>query len=109
VYDFRLLPAQCQSQTVFLHSTTPELVDRVATPTERRRYAASILRSRLLFAVKEAIYKAQYPSDGVFLDFHDIEVDLELNRAVTRSGRTFAISATPFPRVFALAFCPRDI
>jgi 4'-phosphopantetheinyl transferase EntD len=81
-----------------------ELVERVATLAERRRYAARVLESRILFAAKEAIYKAQYPRDGAFLDFQDIEVDLELNRGVTRSGRRFAISVTASPRVLALAF-----
>jgi 4'-phosphopantetheinyl transferase EntD len=84
-----------------------ELVELVATPLERRRYAASILESRVLFAVKEAVYKAQFPSDGVFLDFQDIEVDLELKRAVTRNGRNVAISVTSVPRVLAFAFIAR--
>jgi 4'-phosphopantetheinyl transferase EntD len=85
----------------------PELVERVTTAGERRWYPPSVLESRVLFATKEAIYKAQYPSDGVFLDFQDIEVDLEHNRGVTRTGRSVQIAVTAFPRIFALAFILR--
>lgn len=84
-----------------------DLVELVATPLERRRYTASVLESRVLFAAKEAIYKAQFPSERVFLDFQDIEVDLDMKQGVTRTGRTVAITVTPFPRVLALAFIPR--
>lgn len=84
-----------------------DLAALVATVSERRRYTASLLESRVLFAVKEAIYKAQFPSDGLFLDFQEIEVDLDMKRGVTRTGRRVAISVTSFPRVLAFAFIPR--
>ena len=47
-----------------------ELIERVATPGERKRYAGRVLESRVLFAAKEAVYKAQYASDEIFLEFH---------------------------------------
>lgn len=84
-----------------------DLVALVATPSERRRYTASILESRVLFAAKEAIYKTQFSSERVFLDFQDIEVDLDMRRGVTRTGRSVAIAVTSFPRVLAFAFIPR--
>jgi 4'-phosphopantetheinyl transferase EntD len=84
----------------------PELIDRVATPAERRRYDPAVLATRRLFCAKEAVYKAQYPCDRTFLDFHDIEVDLERNQAVTRAGRVIQVVVTTTPRVLALAFIP---
>jgi 4'-phosphopantetheinyl transferase EntD len=84
----------------------PELIEKVATQAERRRYATTLVESRVLFAVKEAIYKAQYPIHGEFLDFDDIEVDLTMNQAVTRGGRRLAVAVATLPRIFALAFIP---
>jgi 4'-phosphopantetheinyl transferase EntD len=84
-----------------------ELIDVVSTPAERRRYTTAILESRLLFVAKEAIYKALHPVDGVFLDFHDIEIDLEARQGTTRSGRCVSIATTLWPRALALAFVTR--
>jgi len=81
-----------------------KVVNLVATPRERRRYPRSVVESRALFAAKEAIYKAQYPIDGLFLDFHDVEVDLDANQGLTRSGRRVALAVAMYPRVLALAF-----
>src|SRR5215218_2665049 len=36
----------------------PELVELVATSAERERYSSALLHSRVIFAAKEAIYKA---------------------------------------------------
>jgi len=82
----------------------PELITLVATPTERRCYPAAIVESRILFAVKEAIYKALNLFDGPFLDFQDIEVDLNASRGRTRNGQTLAIAFTNSPRVVAMSF-----
>ena len=65
----------------------PELLDMVATPQERRRLGDDPYRGRLLFAAKEAVYKSVYPLDRIFLDFHDVEVDLAARKAVVRNGR----------------------
>lgn len=65
----------------------PELVDIVATDEERRRIGEDPYRGRLLFAAKEATYKAVYQLDQQFLDFPDIEVDLAGRKAVVRNGR----------------------
>jgi 4'-phosphopantetheinyl transferase EntD len=81
-----------------------ELVNLVVTGTERRCYPASVIESRVLFAIKEAIYKALYPLDGLFLDFQDIEVDLHANRGQTRPGKTVTIAFIKSPRIVALAF-----
>lgn len=82
----------------------PGLVELVATPVERGRYSSAVLHSRVLFVVKEAIYKALNPTDGVFLEFQDVEVDLLSNVGWTRTGRTIAIAFSSCPRVIALSF-----
>lgn len=81
-----------------------ELVALVATPAERRRYAAAVLGTRLLFVVKEAIFKALNPIDGIFLDFQDIEVDLHSNRGRTRTGQLIGFVLTMSPRILAISF-----
>ena len=78
----------------------------IATPTERRRYQRSILESRLLFSLKEAVYKAQHPIYGDALDFQDVEIDLDARRGMTRTGRSFLLRFITAPRVVALAFVP---
>ena len=82
----------------------PELITLVATPTERRCYPADIIESRILFVIKEAIYKALSSFGGPFLDFQDVEVDLYAGRGRTRNGQTIAIAFTNSPRVVAMAF-----
>jgi 4'-phosphopantetheinyl transferase EntD len=81
-----------------------EMVDLVATEAERARYAPGFLRCRILFAAKEAVFKAVHPLDGLFLDFHDIEVDLDRGRALVRGGRVVEVGAKAFGSVVALAF-----
>ena len=69
----------------------PELLDMVVTPQERQRLGDDPYRGRLLFTAKEAVYKAAYPLDRTFLEFHDVEVDLAARKAVVRNGREFEL------------------
>ena len=75
--------------------------------SRRRRSCARIaddpLQGRLLFAAKEAVYKACYPLDRVFLEFHDIEVDLAGCKAVTKTGRVVALRYRISSHVLVLA------
>lgn len=80
-----------------------ELAKLVATPNERRQYASSVLNSRQLFVVKEAVYKASFPIDGKFLDFQDVEVDLANNLAHTCHGVSFKFFLSRGPYLGALA------
>ena len=80
-----------------------ELIPLVATPIERQRYSDELVSNRVLFVAKEAVFKALYPTDGIFLDFHDIEVDLDANRARVKGGRTIAIMVATNPRIVAVA------
>jgi 4'-phosphopantetheinyl transferase EntD len=75
----------------------------VATQSERRRIGDDLVKAKLLFAVKEAVYKAVYPLDRVFLEFGDIEVDLDAGTAMTRPGRTLTLRSCISSHIVALA------
>jgi 4'-phosphopantetheinyl transferase EntD len=80
-----------------------EMLDLVATARERQKIDADPLRGRTLFAAKEAVYKAAYPRDRMFLEFHDIAVDLAARKAETRNGRVFTLRYCVSPRIVVLA------
>ena len=79
------------------------MLELIATPRELRAIADDPLGAKLLFAAKEAVYKAVYPLDRVFLEFHDIEVDLAGRLATTRAGRTLALHWCVFSHVLVVA------
>jgi 4'-phosphopantetheinyl transferase EntD len=81
----------------------PDMFELIATPRERQDMTDDPLRGKLLFAAKEAVYKAVHPLDRVFLEFHDIEVDLAGRKAVTRTGRVVALRYCISSRVVVLA------
>lgn len=81
----------------------PDMLELIATPRELRAIAEDPLREKLLFAAKEAVYKAVYPLDRGFLEFHDIEVDLAARKATTKTGRTVALRYCISSRVVAVA------
>ena len=86
----------------------PGLTDVIATPSERRRYARSVLEGRDLLVAKEAVYKAAFSLDGLFLDYCDIEVDLDLGRAVTTTGRAVTLFLADAAHKIALAVIHRQ-
>jgi 4'-phosphopantetheinyl transferase EntD len=53
--------------------------------------------------MKEAVYKATYPIDGMFLEHHDVEIHLTSSVALTNSGHSLRIYAMARPRLIALA------
>ena len=81
----------------------PDMLELIATPQELHKIADDPLRGKLLFAAKEAVYKAVYPLDRVFLEFRDIEVDLAGRKAVTRTGRVVALRYCVSSHVVVLA------
>jgi 4'-phosphopantetheinyl transferase EntD len=81
----------------------PEMLDLVATAGEQQRIGDDPFRGRILFAAKEAVYKAAYPHDRTFLEFHDIAVDLSARKAETRNGRVFTLRYCVAPRILVLA------
>ncbi|MEA2979867.1 MAG: hypothetical protein QOF09_1690 [Alphaproteobacteria bacterium] len=84
----------------------PDLLNMVATVKERGKIQDDPYRGRLLFSVKEAIYKAVYPLDGTFLDHHDVEVSFSTRTAAVRNGRTVSFRYGVATHIVALAFIP---
>ena len=69
----------------------PDVLEVIATPRELSQIAGHPLGGRLLFAAKEAVYKAVYPQDRAFLEFRDIEIDFADRTAMTSTGRLVTI------------------
>lgn len=82
----------------------PETVGLVASQRERAQLSAHPLHGRILFAAKEAVYKAAYPLDRVFLEFSDIDVDLTAGKAVTRTRRSLSLRFCVASHIVAVAF-----
>jgi 4'-phosphopantetheinyl transferase EntD len=82
----------------------PPLLAMVATSREREQPSDDPCRGRLLFCIKEAVYKASYPLDGTFLDHHDVEVDLATRTAIICSGRQVNFRYCSSSHIVALAF-----
>ena len=82
----------------------PALLAMVATSRERERASDEPCRGRLLFCIKEAVYKASYPLDGTFLDHHDVEVDFATGTAAICSGRLLNFRYCISNHIVALAF-----
>jgi 4'-phosphopantetheinyl transferase EntD len=80
-----------------------DMRELIASPDELRAIADDPLKGRLLFAAKEAVYKAAYPLDRTFLEFLDIAVDLATGKAVTRTGWTFSLRTCVSSRILAVA------
>ncbi|OBQ66798.1 4'-phosphopantetheinyl transferase family protein [Mesorhizobium loti] len=76
----------------------------VATGADRMDTADQHLAGRILFAAKEAVYKAVYPLDHQVLGYEDITVDLNTGRATTTTGRSANLVYCIAPRVVVLAF-----
>jgi 4'-phosphopantetheinyl transferase EntD len=82
----------------------PDMLELIVTPRERCEIGDNPLGAKLLFTIKEAVYKAAYPLDHEFLDFHDIEVDITGRRATTRAGSTLALQWCVLTHLLVVAF-----
>jgi 4'-phosphopantetheinyl transferase EntD len=81
-----------------------ELLNIIATPLEQSALASHRYGGRLLFAAKEAVYKAVGALDQVFLNHQDVEVDLLRRKALVRNGRTVELRFSISTHLLALAF-----
>ena len=82
----------------------PDLLDVVTTASERQRIQDDPCHGRVLFSVKEAVYKAVYPLDGTFLDHQDVEVSLATGTAMVRNGRAVSFKYCIATHIVVLAF-----
>jgi 4'-phosphopantetheinyl transferase EntD len=81
-----------------------DLLDVVVTPHERANIDEDPYQGRLLFATKEAVYKAVYPLDQTFLDHHDVEVSLTNRQAVVRNRRVVEFRFSISTHLLVVAF-----
>jgi 4'-phosphopantetheinyl transferase EntD len=81
-----------------------ELIPIVASPDERRAIGDDPARAKLLFCIKEAVFKAVNPRDRRFLEFEDVAVDLEARCARTSYGRVVHWRVVAEPRILAVAW-----
>jgi 4'-phosphopantetheinyl transferase EntD len=81
-----------------------ELLNVIATPLEQSALTSYRYGGRLLFAAKEAVYKAVVALDRVFLDHQDVEVDFLRRKAMVRNGRTVELRFCISTHLLALAF-----
>jgi 4'-phosphopantetheinyl transferase EntD len=63
----------------------PDLVNLICTARERHVLRANPEAAVLYFAAKEAFYKCQYPLTKTFLDFQDVELDVDFSQGTFRS------------------------
>jgi 4'-phosphopantetheinyl transferase EntD len=84
-----------------------ELLDVVATPLEHTTLNAYLYGGRLLFAIKEAVYKAVAALDDIYLDHRDVEVDFVKCKAVVRNGRIVDLRFCIATHLLALAIVPQ--
>ena len=83
-----------------------ELQALVLTKREWTQMPTASWSGRLVFAAKEAVYKAIATLDGTLLDYQDIETDFLAGRATT-DGRCLTVRYSTSPRLVVLAFIKR--
>jgi 4'-phosphopantetheinyl transferase EntD len=81
-----------------------ELVPLIASPSELADAGEALADLRLLFAIKEAVFKAVFPQDGQFLDFQDVSVDVEAGTAETCYGREVRWRSCRHSHIFVVAW-----
>lgn len=83
-----------------------DMIDFVLTPKGPSAFPEDRLAGRRLFAAKEAVFKAVFPMDRSFLEFQDIDVDLDRMSASVCTGRTLSIRIGCSSHIVALATLP---
>jgi 4'-phosphopantetheinyl transferase EntD len=80
------------------------LVPRIADGRELEMFECEPYGAKMLFSIKEAVFKAVHPQDGVMLDFPDIRIDRKSQTARTAYGRVVEWRVVSTPRVVATAW-----
>lgn len=83
-----------------------ELLDTIASPEELSETGHDPMAVRILFSLKEAVYKAVHPMDQRFLEPHEVRVHLGEKRALTNYGREVPVRYIVNGHIVALAAVP---
>ncbi len=86
------------------HHLSSEIWAIVATAEEVAQFANIPFGTKALFSIKEAVFKAVYPRDQIFLDFHDVRVNVSARTATTQYGRKVQWRVMTVPHVLAIAW-----
>jgi 4'-phosphopantetheinyl transferase EntD len=73
----------------------PDLLAMICTARERQMLTTCPQHALLYFAAKEAFYKCQYPLTKTFLDFQDVELEVDFARGTFRSTVIKPLDARP--------------
>ena len=84
----------------------PDVVDLVLDAEEKRQGADGV-GGRVVFACKEAVYKAIHPLDATPLEYSDIAVRLDEGRATLRDGHALKVFVSARGRVVCVALTER--
>ena len=76
-------------------------------PSQWATFRRLRLLDKALFCVKEAVYKAVNPRDGVLMEFRDVTVDPSSLTATTCYGRTVCWRVRVTSRIVAVAWIPQ--
>ena len=77
-------------------AVTPDIAELTMSDTERRWVATSEhaeVMATVVFAAKEALYKAQHPLTAAWLDFTDVEVSAGMGSNEVRMGLAVDVPA----------------
>ncbi len=80
-----------------------DLVAHVLSDEEGRRTRGDGVIGRLIFACKDAVYKAIHPLDGSPLEYSDIEIRLDDSTAMLCDGRSLHLFTSGGARLVAVA------
>jgi 4'-phosphopantetheinyl transferase EntD len=86
-----------------------ELRDLVTTPQERLFLGTDLHLARVIFVLKEAVYKAVHPIDQIFLEHHDVEIDPSLRCARVCYGRVVELRYCSMTHIVGIAFWRRVV
>lgn len=81
-----------------------ETIAVIASPLERQRFGRRPTDPKVLFSIKEAVFKAVHPADRIFLEFDQVIVDRATMTAKTCYGRLVHWRAAEWPRIVAIAW-----
>jgi 4'-phosphopantetheinyl transferase EntD len=82
----------------------PELTRSILAHGEEMPLALAGLDGKAAFSIKEAVFKAVYPADRIFLEFAQVRLDPGNRTALTYYGRTVQWRVVTRPRMLALAW-----
>lgn len=82
-----------------------DVISIVLTEREHERYADKVRNLRQFFILKEAVYKAWYPLFKTYLDYQEIEIEIEaLTARIVSSNVNFELAFRNVGHLIGLAY-----